>query len=379
MQKKMIMPVILATFLANGLILGLFNCVQSQTRERFLPLRYSERSDEEYQEDLTPEEKNNIRIYENACRSVVNISTQIRREFFFQEAIEQGEGSGVVIDKAGHVLTNFHVVAGASEVEVTLFNGNTYSAKVIGGDPANDSAVLRVSAPEDELYPCVFGNSSRLKVGQKVYAIGNPFGLEQTLTTGVISSLNRQLPSQRQNRTIKQVIQIDAAINPGNSGGPLLDSYGEVIGMNTAIATRSGGSHGVGFAIPVNTLTRILPQLIQHGRVLRPNLGIEQVMETDEGLLITRVQPGGPAAEAGLAAPKIITQRRSRGSSVYIYRTVDRDSAQVVTAVNGQAVHTVDDLLSVVESYKPGEVVRLTLLQAGQKREVSVRLAQQEE
>ncbi len=336
-------------------------------------------SDENYINGLTPEEKANIRLYENASKSVVNIDTRSRQNgFFMQEVIAQGQGSGSVLDKQGHVLTNFHVVNGATQVDVTLFNGNSYAAQLVGVDPNNDMAVLKIKAPEDELFPVTFGDSARLKVGQRVYAIGNPFGLELTLSTGIISSLNRSLPSQSQNRMIKQVIQIDAAITPGNSGGPLLDSYGEVIGMNTAIASRSGDSAGVGFAIPVNTITRLLPQLIQNGKVVRPNLGIEQVMKTDMGLLITRVQAGGPAEKAGLNSPRVITKQRRQGAYIYEYRTMDKASAQIIVGINDEKVETPDDLLTVVESFKPGDTVNLMILQDGKKFRVPIVLDQGE-
>ncbi|MDO4569981.1 MAG: trypsin-like peptidase domain-containing protein [Planctomycetia bacterium] len=379
-MRNTIFPIVTTAFLS--VVLGLI-CyrVFHVERSHFVPesLAQSLHTDENYLAGLTTEEKINIRIYEEASKGVVNITTQSRREnFFYRETIAQGEGSGFVIDKNGHIATNFHVIASATEIQVTLFSGNSYSAQLVGADPANDTAIIRVKAPEDELFPVRFGDSSRLKVGQKVYAIGNPFGLELTLSTGVISSLNRSLPSQNQARTIKQVVQIDAAINPGNSGGPLLDSYGELIGMNTAIASRSGDSAGVGFAIPVNTITRIIPQLIEHGRVIRPNLGIEQVMKTEFGLLITRVQPGGPAAAAGLAGPQIVTKQKRQGPYLYEYQAMDRQSAQFIVGINKQPVATPDDLLSVVESFRPGDTVTLLIEQAGRRRSVEVVLGQGE-
>ena len=352
--------------------------VNSVQESRHVALVGTTLSDAEYVKGLTPEEKLNIRVYEQTSRSVVNINTQSRQEFFFREAIAQGEGSGSVLDHEGHILTNFHVISGANAVQVVLFNGNAYTATLVGADPANDCAVLKIKAPKDELYPVTFGNSERLRVGQKVYAIGNPFGLELTLSTGIVSSLNRSLPSQSKIRTIKQVIQIDAAINPGNSGGPLLDSHGEVIGMNVAIASRSGDSAGVGFAIPVNTLARVIPQLIRHGKVLRPNLGVEQVMPTEEGLLITKVQPGGPAAKAGLSSPKMANQKRRQGNYIYEYQTMDKATAEIITAVNGETVKTADDLLTLIESLSPGETVHVSVLRDGKTRKVAVILGESE-
>ncbi|HCS53511.1 MAG TPA: serine protease, partial [Planctomycetaceae bacterium] len=194
----------------------------------------------------------------------------IRTDNFFLQAVpEEGTGSGMVIDKSGHILTNFHVIEDVREVAVTLFNGESYDATYVGSDPVNDLAVIRIEAPPEELIPVRMGNSSKLKVGMNVYAIGNPFGLERTLTTGIISSLSRSLKING-DRTIKSIIQIDAAVNPGNSGGPLLDSHGRMIGINTAIYSKTGQSSGVGFAIPVNLAKRVIPQLIRHGHVIRP-------------------------------------------------------------------------------------------------------------
>ncbi|MDO4550119.1 MAG: trypsin-like peptidase domain-containing protein [Planctomycetia bacterium] len=352
----------------------------SQNARRSTPvhLAHTKIDNAAYLKGFTPEEQLNIQVYDQTSRSVVYINTESRREFFFREAVAQGEGSGSILDKDGHILTNFHVVNGANAVQVTLFNGNSYSATLVGADVANDCAILKINAPEDELFPVCFGDSSRLKVGQKVYAIGNPFGLELTLSTGIVSSLNRSLPSQARFRMIRQVIQIDASINPGNSGGPLLDSHGEVIGMNVAIASRSGDSAGVGFAIPANTLTRIIPQLIQHGKVLRPNLGIEQVTHTDSGLLITRLQPGGPAEKAGLSSPKVVTKKRQQGPYVYEYQTLDRATADFIVGINGQDVKTVDDLLTIIETLSPGDTVQLVIMRNKKTFNVPIILGESE-
>jgi len=323
-------------------------------------------------DDLTPEERVNVAVYENVNRSVVNINTKSVRgdSFFWLEVPSEGEGSGTVIDQQGHLLTNFHVVDGAREIQATLFNGKTYDASPVGADPTNDLAVLKIDAPAEELYPVVFGESTRLRVGQRVFAIGNPFGLERTLTTGIISSLNRSLPSRRNQRTIKQIIQIDAAINPGNSGGPLLDSRGRMIGMNTAIASKTGESAGVGFAIPINTVARIVPELIQNGRVIRPDIGIARVYQTDKGLLIATLTPGGAAERAGLQGPKVVRRRKQEGPFVYEYRTIDRSAADLIVGVDGKRIRSADDLLTLVESKKPGDRVVLTVVRDG--REVGV-------
>ena len=320
---------------------------------------------------LTPEERVNIAVYENVNRSVVNITTQSRGErFFWMEIPSEGEGSGTVIDRQGHILTNFHVVDQAQEIQVTLFTGESYSARLVGEDPTNDVAILKIDAPVENLYPVVFGDSAKLRVGQRVFAIGNPFGLERTLTTGIISSLGRSLPSRRTNRTIKQIIQIDAAINPGNSGGPLLDTRGRLIGINTAIASRTGESAGVGFAIPINTVARVVPQLIQNGRVLRPDAGIAKVLQTDEGLLIATLIPGGAAEKAGLRGMAVRTKRQG----LLLFEYIDRSTADLIAAVDGEPTKTVDDFLSVVESRQPGDRVMLGIIREGRKLEVPITL-----
>jgi S1-C subfamily serine protease len=271
-------------------------------------------------------------------------------------------------------LTNFHVVDGAREIQVTLFDGNSYDARLVGQDPTNDVAVLKIEAPPESLFPVVFGDSTRLMVGQRVFAIGNPFGLKRTLTTGIISSLNRSLPSRQNHRTIKSIIQIDAAINPGNSGGPLLDTHGRMIGMNTAIASRTGENSGVGFAIPVNTIARIVPQLVQNGRVIRPEIGIARVYQTDHGLLIATLVPGGPAERAGLRGPKVIQRRKKQGPFVYEYQTLDRSAADLIVGVDGQPIETADDFLSAIESKQPGDQVTLHVIRDSREVQVPVRL-----
>jgi len=247
--------------------------------------------------DVTDEERVNIAVYESCNRSVVNINTKVVTESLFFDIPSEGAGSGSVLDQHGHILTNFHVVDGAQDIQVTLYDGKTYSASLVGKDPTNDIAVIRIEAPPQSLFPVVPGDSKNLRVGQNVYAIGNPFGLERTLTTGIISSLNRTLPV-RKGRSLKSIIQIDAAINPGNSGGPLLDAHSRLIGVNTAIASATGQNTGVGFAVPVNTISRVVPQLIANGRVTRPEVGIGKVFQTEKGLLIATLVPGGPAEKA---------------------------------------------------------------------------------
>ena len=331
-------------------------------------------------EGFTEAERVNISVYESANRAVVNINTRGVREgnFFFLEVPTEGEGSGSVIDKAGHILTNYHVIEGAREIDVTLFDASKYRAKLIGQDPANDVAVIRIDAPAELLHPLALGDSSRLRVGQQVFAIGNPFGLERTLTTGIISSLNRALPSHN-GRVLKSIIQIAAAINPGNSGGPLLDTHSRLIGMNTAIASRSGENTGVGFAIPVGTIAHIVPQLIEKGHVIRPQTGIEAVYKTDQGLLVRSLVPGGPAELAGLKGPKIVRERRPQGRVVYEFRSIDPTAADLIVGVDGKQVSTVDEFLTVIEAKRPGDEVALSVIRDGREVKVPLVLGESDE
>jgi len=325
-------------------------------------------------DDLTPEERVNIAVYEDVNRSVVNINTKSVRsdDFFFLEVPEEGAGSGIVIDREGHILTNFHVVEGAREVRVTLFNSRAFEAKAIGVDPPTDLAVLKIDAPTEMLHPVTFGDSTLLQVGQRAYAIGNPFGLERTLSIGVISSLNRDLRTRRVH--LKQLIQIDADINPGNSGGPLLDSRGRMIGMNTVIASSTGQSAGVGFAIPVNTIARIVPELLEHGHVVRPDIGIDRVFKTDDGLLIVTLTQGGAAERAGLRGFQYGVRRSRLGPVVFEEPYVDGSAADLIVGVDGQRVHTVDDFLAIIESKKPGDQVTVNVVREGRRVDVPVTL-----
>ncbi len=330
-------------------------------------------------DELSPEERVNVAVYENVNRSVVNISTVATRPsaFMLLEYESEGAGSGSVLDKEGHILTNFHVVEGARDIQVTLFDGKSYEATPVGGDASSDVAVIKIEAPEKDLIPVRLADSSRLRVGQRVFALGNPFGLDRTLTIGIISSLDRTLPT-RNNRTVKSVIQTDAAINPGNSGGPLLDSHSRLIGMNTAIASRTGQSSGVGFAIPANMIGRVVQQLIANGRVIRPETGIALVSRTERGLRIAALAPGGPAELAGLRGPKLKRERKRQGPFVYEYQTVDRSAADLIVAVDDQPITTADDLLTIVESKRPGERVKFSVLREGERVDVPLQLGESE-
>jgi S1-C subfamily serine protease len=327
-----------------------------------------------FAEEWTPEERVNISVYEKCNRSVVNITTRsVTTEglFFLDTQVEEGGGSGAVIDQQGHIVTNSHVIEDAGDVRVTLFNGDSFPATLIGHDEVSDIAIIRIEAPAEVLFPVEFGDSERLRVGQKIYALGNPYGLERTLTTGIISSLNRQLPS-RAGRTMKSIIQIDAALNHGNSGGPLLDSHGRYIGMNTAIASQTGGSTGVGFSIPVNTIKRVVPQLLEHGRVIRADIGITRVFQTEKGLLIVTTAKGGPAERAGLQGFRIVRKENRRGPFVFTEQHIDPDSADLIVAVNGEKCRTVDELLTAIETRRPGDEVIVTVVRQGRELQVPV-------
>lgn len=324
------------------------------------------------------EEKINISVYENVNRGVVHITTRMARQdsfFFFESQAPEGAGSGSILDKKGHILTNFHVIEDAKSARVTLFNNESFPAHAVGADPDNDIAVLKIDAPPEMLFPIELGDSSSMRVGQKIFAIGNPFGLERTMTVGIVSSLNRQIPS-RNRREMKSIIQIDAALNSGNSGGPLLDSRSQLVGMNTAILSPSGAGEntGVGFAIPEATIRRVMPQLIEHGRVIRPDIGIARLYRSEEGLVIATLVPGGPAERAGLQGFRRVRQRRRIGGFVFDETRWDYRSADLIVAVDGESVETADDLLTIIERKKPGEEVIVTVIRSDKRMEIPVEL-----
>lgn len=326
--------------------------------------------------NLTQEEQTNIRVYDGANRGVVNILTKVVSydRFFMMPSPGEGAGSGSVIDKQGHILTNNHVIEDAKEIQVTLPSGKSYAAELIGTDPAQDVAVLKIEAPANELFPIPVGKSDNLRVGQRVYTLGNPFGLEGTLTTGIISNLNRTLPSRMDGREMKSIIQTDAAMNPGNSGGPLLDTHGRMIGMNVAIATKTGQSAGLGFAIPVNRIRQIVPDLIKYGKVVRADIGIVAVAETDKGLQIVETNRGGAAEKAGLKGWKLVQKRVTRGPLAYTVEQKDRSSADVIVAVDEQPVESASMFVDTIEQHRPGEQIVLTVLRGGQTVKVPVTL-----
>jgi len=322
--------------------------------------------------DLDPDERNNVRVYAAANKGVVNITTEAEVSGFFGDETSTGTGSGFVIDKLGHVLTNLHVIRPANSVRVTLFDGSTHEAKVIGADASNDVAVLLIRVPAEKLFPLLLGDSSKVMVGQKILALGNPFGLERTLTSGIVSSLERSLKAKN-GRMIRGIIQTDAAINPGNSGGPLLSSRGQVIGLNTAIVSSVGQSAGISFAVPINAISRILDQLIKNGRVIQADLGIARVYATGEGLLVVTLVEDGPAERAGILPVSVKVEQLAPG---FIRRSLDPDAADLIVAIEHKRVRTVDELLTEVEKHRPGETIRLTVVRDRKPIDVSVRLGQ---
>jgi S1-C subfamily serine protease len=323
-------------------------------------------------EFLTAEERVNIAVYDTTHRSVVHIDTRAVQtdSFWGDSTTSEGSGSGSIWDELGHILTNYHVIEGSQQLVVTMHDGNQYEAKKIGADPPNDIAILKVDAPHQSLQPVRIGDSDRLRVGQRVYAFGSPFGLERTMTSGIISSLNRTLPS-RNHRTMKAIIQVDAALNRGNSGGPLMSSRGELVGMNTAIASGTGENTGIGFAIPASTIRRIVPQLIATGHVVRPTIGVEAVAEIQQGLLVAKLTAGGPAEKAGLKAVQIVSRRRIYG----LEKRLDISSADIIIGAAGKPVRSADDLLSIVEQGRAGDSLELNIVRQGNRLRLTVVLA----
>lgn len=318
--------------------------------------------------DLAEDEKSTIELFRNASPSVVYItSIALRRNLFTLNAYEipQGTGSGFIWDIQGRIVTNYHVISDANRIEVTLADHSTWKGALIGAVPDRDIAVLKIAAPPAKLKPLNIGDSTSLLVGQKVFAIGNPFGLDQTLTTGIVSALGREITSST-GRTIRDVIQTDAAINPGNSGGPLLDSAGRLIGVNTAIYSPSGGSAGVGFAVPVSEVNKVVPQIIRNGKVIKPGLGVSLANQSlarqldIQGILIITVYPGSPAEAAGL-----------RGTTQFGDRVIPGD---IIVAVNGKKVENYNDLRDELERYEVGGIVTLTIIRGREELQVEIEL-----
>ena len=322
------------------------------------------------------EESNNIEIYKRVSPAVVNItSTTVDFDFFFNAVPSQGSGSGSIIDPNGHILTNYHVIEGTRALEVTLADKQKLKAQVVGVDPYNDLAVIKVEPGKKNLQTVQLGTSSNLQVGQKVLAIGNPFGLEGTLTTGVISSLRRSIRSEN-GKLIEDVIQTDAAINPGNSGGPLLNSHGDLIGINTQIVTPSGGNVGIGFAVPINTAKLVIPDLIAEGRVRRPyvklmgyeitpDLAEALELPANHGFLVARVQPDDSFGQGGIRGGR---QTYRVGNSLMVL------GGDLIVEVDGKPIESKDQLDNIVSNKKPGEVIEVKIYRQNRMMQLRITL-----
>jgi len=329
-------------------------------------------------ETLDSEEQNNINVYRKNIPSVVNVTSRAMTfDFFYGLVPQEGQGSGFVIDKEGHILTNYHVIADARQVEVTMHNRKKYKATVVGTDPAHDLAIILIKAPD--LVPAVLGDSRNLQVGQKVYAIGNPFGLAGTMTRGIVSSIR---PVREPNgATIDEAIQTDAAINPGNSGGPLMNWHGEVIGINTMILSSVNQNAGIGFAIPINTAKAVLNDLVTLGRVRRPALGVRTIpisaeladeigLPVDYGLLIVQVSPGGSADRAGLHGG---TERAYLGNIPIML------GGDLIVAIDGQKVQDEQDVSQMMNNHRAGDTVKVTIYRNKKKMDMDVALGEARE
>ena len=326
-------------------------------------------------EGLDSEEQNNIGVYRKNIGSVVNITSRVMTyDFFYGLVPQEGQGSGFVFDKEGHILTNYHVIADARQVEVTLHNRKKYKATIVGTDKSHDLAIVQIKAPD--LQPMILGDSTNLQVGQKVYAIGNPFGLAGTLTRGIVSSI-RQV-QEPDGLVIEEAIQTDAAINPGNSGGPLLNWHGEVIGINTMIASSVGQSAGIGFAIPINTAKAVVNDLVTLGRVRRPALGIRTIpidpevanelgLAADYGLLIVQALPGGSADRVGL---------RGGSDRAYLGNTPIMIGGDLIVAIDGEKVESQQILAQIMNKHRAGDTVKVTIFRGKKQLEVPVVLGE---
>ncbi len=322
--------------------------------------------------NLTPDERNNIDVFQRTNKSVVYVTnSQVKRDLYSRniQEIPAGAGTGFVWDRKGLIVTNFHVIQGASKIKITLWDHSSWDGEVVGSAPNKDLAVIRIRAPRDKLYPIKPGDSNMLDVGRKVLAIGNPFGLDTTLTIGVVSALGREIEAD--GRRIKDLIQTDAAINPGNSGGPLLNSKGELVGVNTIIISSSGASAGVGFAIPVNAVKEIVPQLIQHGRIMRPIIGITTVHDSIarryriKGVIVYQVPEGSNADRAGM-----VGVRQDKKGNITL--------GDIITKVDQYPIQNSSDLYDALEEYKPGDTVTLETVLGNRNRKYKIQLTKPE-
>ena len=376
---KLLRPLILAVAIAGGFFY--FTTWRSNSPGELRPSNWFSRPTQVEITEAAPggvlddEEQNNISVYKKNIPSVVNVTSRAMTfDFFYGLVPQEGQGSGFVIDKEGHILTNYHVIADARQVEVTLHNRKKYKATVVGTDPAHDLAIIQIKAPD--LIPAILGDSRNLQVGQKVYAIGNPFGLAGTMTRGIVSSIR---PVREPNGAyIDEAIQTDAAINPGNSGGPLMNWHGEVIGINTMILSNVGQNAGIGFAIPINTAKAVLNDLVTLGRVRRPALGVRTIpispelaneigLPADHGLLIVQVTPGGSADQAGLRAG---TERAYLGNIPIML------GGDLIVAIDGEDISGEEDLSQMMNNHRAGDTVKITIYRGKRKLDVNVALGE---
>ena len=374
---KLLRPVAIALLFVGGFFYyttyrsGTFHTVNS-------PVPKVQITEAANDQPLDQEEQNNISVYRKNIGSVVNVTSKaVAFDFFYGLVPQEGQGSGFIIDREGHVLTNYHVIADAQNIEVTLHNRKKYRASVVGRDRSHDLAIIQIKAPD--LSPMVLGDSKNLQVGQKVYAIGNPFGLSGTLTSGIVSSIRSV--QEPDGVTIDEAIQTDAAINPGNSGGPLLNSHGEVIGINTMIASNVGQNAGIGFAIPINTAKAVLNDLLTIGRVRRPVLGVVTIpigpdiadelgLAADYGLLIVRVVPGSAADRAGL---------RGGNQRAYYGNIPIMVGGDLIVAIDDQEVQDQPQLTQFMNNHRAGDTVKVTIYRGRRRMDVNVTLGEARE
>ena len=379
-KKTIILISLLSAIFAAGIVAFFDNLQNSNGQSR--PSRVQSIPIADFHlKEVEAEESNNEAVYDTVSTGVVHISSTSYVQGFFEVYSQQGTGSGSIIDEDGHILTNYHVVQGAQQLDVALADKSHYKAKVIGTDPSNDMAVIQISAPREKLHPVKLGVSADLKIGQKVLAIGNPFGLDRTLTTGIISGLGRPLRAP-DGRLIESVIQTDAAINPGNSGGPLLNSRGEMIGINSAIANpqgEGGGFIGIGFAVPVNKAKELIPDLIALGHARKPWLGVQTIpmnqniaerfdFAVDKGLMIVSIASNSPAQRAGLHVGN---------TPVSDGWTQFNIGGDIIVKIDDRTIETSDDLNSALNSHKIGDSVNVEIVRSGKRINVTLKLDEQ--
>jgi putative serine protease PepD len=384
-KQLIALALVTAVFAASGVLI--YDRFGSALIGRWAGAKVEKGYDEESQlrgvtdPSVATDEKNNQEVYNAMSPGVVNITSTVTVRNWFDAYQAKGSGSGSILDKQGHILTNYHVVQGANELKVTLANGRDYSAKFLDADPDNDLALIKIEAPADQLTTIPLGDSTNLKVGQKVLAIGNPFGLERTLTTGVVSGLARPIRSELTGKLIEGVVQTDAAINPGNSGGPLLNSRGQMVAINTLIYSPSGGSVGIGFAVPVNTAKRIITDILQYGRVRKPDLGVNGIplsklgpqlirileLPVNEGYMVTRAIPGASADRAGI---------RGANEQVEIGGYIFPIGGDIITKIDGQEVRQQDDIDHALNAKNVGDRVQIEVVRGGRRQTLSVQLAE---